>query len=133
MKRLALLNLLLGLCFIEMGLFFISNGTTVKPSMGWPVGFFIGLPLALAVLVWFRLRWAAMVCVMYATVGLAMDIATVVQVLKNDVAVDMTLLQNGVSGLFNFLLIIFGGRSFLNVDQALMPQEFRPPNPPSPS
>lgn len=133
MKRLALLNLLLGLCVIEMGLLLMDNGTPLKPGMGWPVGFFIGLPLVLAVLVWFQFRWAAMVCVMYATVGLAMDIATLVQVLKNDSAVSVPLLYNGVSGLFNLLLIVFGGRSFLDVSQVLMPQESHPPSPPSPS
>ncbi len=131
MKRLALLNLLLALFFVETGLFFMDNGTTVKPDMAWPVVFFIALPLTLAVLVWFQLRWAAMVCVMYATVGLAMDIATIVQVLKNDAEAAMTLLHSGASGLFNFLLIAYGGRSFLDVSRALMPQESRPPSPPS--
>ena len=131
MKRLALLTLLLGLCAIEMGIFFMDNGTPLKPGMGWPVSFFIGLPLALAVLVWFQFRWVAMVCVMYATVGLAMDIATLVQVLKNDTELPVTLLHNGVSGVFNFLLIVFGGRSLLDVSEALMPQESRPPSPPS--
>lgn len=133
MKRLALLTLLLGLCSIEMGLFFMDDGTAIKPGMGWPVGFFIGLPLTLAILVWFQFRWAAMVCVMYATVGLAMDIATLVQVLKNDAEVPVTLLHNAISGVFNFLLIVFGGRSFLDVSEAMMPQESRPPSPPSPS
>lgn len=132
MKRLALLNLLLGLCVIELGLFFMDNGATVKPGVNWAVGFFIGLPLALAVLVWFQFRWAAMVCVMYATVGLAMDIATLVQLLNNDdFEVSLTFLHSGVSGLFNFLLIVFGGRSFLDVSEVLMPQESHPPNPPS--
>lgn len=133
MKRLSLLILLLGLCAIGMGLLFTDNGTTLKLNLGWPVGFFIGLPLALAILVWFQFRWAAMVCVMYATIGLAMDIATLVQVLKNDSELPVTLLRNGVSGVFNFLLIVFGGRSFLDVSEALMLQESRPPNPPSPS
>lgn len=133
MNRLALLTLLLGLCSIEMGLLFMDNGTPIKPGMGWPIGFFIGLPLALALLIWFQFRWAAMVCVMYATVGLAMDIATLVQVLKNDAEVPMTVLHNGISGTLNFLLIVFGGRSFLDVSEAMMPQESHPPSPPSPS
>jgi len=109
----------------------MDNGITLKPGLGWPIGFFIGLPLALAILVWFQFRWVAMVCVMYATIGLAMDIATLVQVLKNDTELPVTFLHNGVSGVLNFLLIVFGGRSFLDVSEGLMPQESRPPSPPS--
>lgn len=131
MNRLSLLTLLLGLCSIETGLFLMDNGITLKPGLGWPIGFFIGLPLALAILVWFQFRWVAMVCVMYATIGLAMDIATLVQVLKNDTELPVTFLHNGVSGVLNFLLIVFGGRSFLDVSEGLMPQESRPPSPPS--
>lgn len=35
-------------------------------------------------LVWLKIRWAAMACVIYGTVGLALDLATTVQILTND-------------------------------------------------
>ena len=98
--------------------------------MTWRIGFFVLVPLILAGLIWLRLRWAAMVCVIYATVGLALDVATIVQVLTKDSEVGVSLIANMVSGLFNFLLIVFGGRSFLDVGQGPTPLEPRPPNPP---
>jgi hypothetical protein len=91
------------------------------------------MPLTLAVLIWLHLRWAAMACVIYATVGLALDMATIIQVLTKDSELGVSLIANALSGLFNFFLIVFGGRSFLDVGQGPMPLESRPPNPPSPS
>ncbi len=91
------------------------------------------MPLALAVLIWLQLRWAAMACVIYATVGLALDIATIIQVLTKDSEVGVSLIANVISGLFNFFLIVFGGRSLLDVGPGPMPLEPHPPNPPSPS
>lgn len=57
---------------------------STKSGMSWRIGFFILLPLALAVLIGLQLRWAAMACVIYATVGLALDVATIIQVLTKD-------------------------------------------------
>jgi hypothetical protein len=132
MKQTALLNLLIATLIVETGFFLIEHGTSMKPGMTWRIGYFILMPLALAVLIWLRLRWAAMACVIYATVGLALDIATIIQVLTKDSAAGASLIANVISGLFNFLLIVFGGRSFLDVGQEPMPLEPRPPNPPSP-
>lgn len=133
MKQTALLNLLIGTLVIETGFFLIEDGMSTKPGMSWRIGFFILLPLALAVLIGLQLRWAAMACVIYATVGLALDVATIIQVLTKDSEVGVSLIANVVSGLFYFLLIVFGGRSLLGVGQGPMPQEPRLPNPPFPS
>lgn len=133
MKQAALLNLLIATLIVETGFFLIENGVATKPGMAWRIGFFTLMPLALAVLIWLQLRWAALVCVIYATVGLALDVATVAQVLTKDSGLGVFLAANAVSGLFNFLLIVFGGRSFLDVGQGPTPLESRPPNPPSPS
>lgn len=133
MKQTALLNLLIGTLIVETGFFLIENGASAKPGMAWRIGFFILTPLTLAVLIWLHLRWAAMACVIYATVGLALDMATIIQVLTKDSELGVSLIANALSGLFNFFLIVLGGRSFLDVGQGPMPLESRPPNPPSPS
>jgi hypothetical protein len=133
MKRTALLVLLMGTLGVEAAVLLLENGTSTILGMRWRIGFFILTPLVLALLVWFQLRWVAMACVMYATVGLAMDVATIVQVLTKDSEVGASLIANAVSGLLNFLLIVFGGRSFLDVGQGPMPREPRPPSPPFPS
>lgn len=131
MKQTALLNLLIATLVVETGFFLLDNGTSTKPGVAWRIGFFILVPLALAVLIWLQLRWAAMVCVIYATVGLALDVATIIQVLAKDSEVGTSFMPNVISGLFNFFLIVFGGRLFLGVSPGPTPLESRPPNPPS--
>lgn len=115
MNRSALLASLLGLFVIELGILLGENGPTPIPGFSWKIAFFILLPLALAVLIWRRFRWAAMVCVIYATVGLAMDLATIVQLPTQGLDTVHSLITNGISGLFNLLLIVFGGRWLLDV------------------
>lgn len=133
MKQTTLLILLLSLLTIEGVVLVGGNSTSTISSMDWRIAFFILIPLGLALLVWFQFRWAAMACVMYATVGLAMDVATMVQTLTSDSDVGGSLILSGTSGLLNFFLIVFGGRSFLDVGQGLMPPKSRSPSPPSPS
>lgn len=133
MKQTALLNLLIGTLIVEAGFLLIANDISSRPGMAWRIGFFILMPLALAVLIWLQLRWAAMVCVIYATVGLAMDIATIVQELAKNSEGVVSTTANGVSGLFYLCLIVFGGRSFFDTDQEPMPPESRSPSPPFPS
>lgn len=133
MKRTALLLLLLGTLIVEAGLLFMKDGTATTAGMDWRIGFFILTPLALALLVGLQFRWAAMACVIYATVGLAMDLAMIVQTFTQDSEEAVSMIGNGISGLFNFCLIVFGGRLFLEVGRGSMPLESRPPSPPSPS
>jgi hypothetical protein len=71
-----------------------------------------------------------MAAVMYGTVGLAMDISTLVQGLTKPDVPQITLALSGLTGLLNFLLILFGGKGFLNVMDASSPREFPRPNPP---
>lgn len=133
MNRSALLASLLGLFVIEVGAHFSGNSASTIASSSWRIGFFVLLPLALAVLIWLRFRWAAMVCVIYATVGLAMDLATLVQLPVQDPDTVHTLITSVISGLFNFLLIVFGGRWLLGDGQEQMPPKSHSPSPPSPS
>ncbi len=130
MKQTALLGGLIGTLIVETGFFLIENGASTNAGTAWRIGFFILLPLTLTILIALQLRWAIMVCVIYATIGLALDVATIVQVLTKDPEVGVSLVANLISGLFNFLLIVFGGRAFLDVSQKPMPLGHRPPNPP---
>ena len=95
--------------------------------------FLVAAPIGLAAIVWGKLAWAAMACVIYGTVGLALDLATIVQILTKDLPGDPALLRSGISGVLNFLLIALGGRSFLEMRQGPPPPESRPPSPPSPT
>lgn len=130
MKRNALLILLAGVLIVAIGSLSINRGASTAPTQAWWIGFLVLMPVGLGVLVWLELRWAAMASVIYGTVGLALDLATTVQILTKDSDVFLPLTSSVVSGLLNFLLIVFGGRSFLDVTQAPPPRESHPPNPP---
>lgn len=127
-----LLVLLLSTLIVEAGFLFIQNGISTSLAMDWKIGFFILIPLGLALLIWFQFRWASAGCVFYATVGLAMDIATIVQAPAKDSESVASMMASGVSGLFYLCLIVFGGRSFLYGGAEPMPLGPRPPSPPFP-
>ncbi len=101
-------------------------------SLGWSL-FLYGLPLALIGCLLAKQRWALMAAVMYGTVGLAMDISTIVQGFTQPDVPETTAAMSGVTGLLNFLLIVFGGKGFLDVTDASSPREFPRPSPPSSS
>lgn len=115
MKHSVLLTLLAGLLAVNIGALTIGSEDSASPTGAWWIVFFALVPFSLGLLVWCGFRWALMACVMYGTVGLAMDVATMVQILSKDPDVMLTLLSSLVSGFLNFLLILFGGRSFLDV------------------
>ena len=130
MNRNAMLTLLAGLLVVGTGSLWMGSGNATGPTQAWWVGFLMLMPLGLSILVWLELRWAAMACVIYATVGLALDLATMVQILTKDTDMFAQLISSLVSGLLNFLLIVFGGRSSLDLPLAPPPRESRPPSPP---
>ena len=78
-------------------------------------GFQFGLPLLVGGVCLTGKRWAAMIGVMYGTIGLALDIATFVQSITSEMDslhfVGLILL----TALFNFLLIVIGGRQVVTV------------------
>ena len=133
MNRNALVTLLAGILFVGIGSLPTGNSSAATPTQAWWIGFLVLMPLGLAILVWLELRWAAMLCVVYATVGLALDVATTVQILTKEAEVMAPLIRSLVSGFLNFLLIVFGGRAFLNTPPAPPPLGSRPPSPPPPS
>lgn len=89
-------------------------------SSGW-LGFLYGIPVILAGALLGGQRWALMAAVMYGTVGLALDLSTVVQEITHGPARPAVLSASGVTALLNFLLILLGGRGFLDAS--------RPPSP----
>lgn len=109
-----------------------STDQTGAARTAW--GFFLVLlPLALAGALWMGWTWAAMACVVYGTIGLALDLATATSILGGHDGIDTMLAFSGISGPLNLLLIIFGGLVFWNCLQGLSPRVSRPASPPSPS
>lgn len=95
--------------------------------------FLVILPLALAAMIVIGTTWAAMVCVIYGTAGLALDLATVISILGGRGGSEFTLALSIVSGSANFALIVFGGRAFWARLGERQPPGSRPPSPPFPS
>lgn len=86
-------------------------------SFGW-LGFLYGIPLLLVAALVSGRRWALMAAVIYGTVGLALDLSTVVQELTQGPGGPAVLVASGVTGLLNFLLILLGGRGFLDLPRS---------------
>jgi hypothetical protein len=105
---------------------------SVARALPWKV-FLFGLPLALIGCLLANQRWALMAAVMYGTVGLALDISTIVQGLTKPDVSQTILITSGVTVALNFLVIVFGGKGFLTVSELSSPQEFPRPNPQFPS
>jgi len=127
-----LVGLLAGLCLIGANTIQLIPAATDTVRIGWMV-YLIAFPIALAGLVRIGWTWTAMACVIYGTVGLALDIATVTSILSGQGETGALFLFSAMSGIVNFLLILFGGRAFLHSFQGTGLPESRPPSPPSPS
>ena len=127
-----LLGLLAGLCLIGAYTTQLIPAVTEAGRIGWMV-YLIAFPIALASRVWIGWTWTAMACVIYGTVGLALDLATVTSILSGQGETGALFLFSAMSGTVNFLLILFGGRAFLQSSLGAALPESRPPSPPSPS
>lgn len=128
-----LLGLLGGLCLLGgYSLRVAQASSTAGPARSVWIVFLILLPLALVGCVWMAWRWSAMACVIYGTIGLALDLATLVSIAPHLDGELSTAALSGLSGLANFFLILFGGRSFLHLPSKLSPPGSHPPNPPTP-
>ena len=110
----------------------LSPAMRQAPQISWWL-FLVLLPLGLGVAIMLGWAWSAMACVAYGTIGLAVDLATVVSILGGREGSDLTLALSVVSGSANFALILSGGRAFWTILQGSGPRGSRPPNPPSPS
>jgi hypothetical protein len=127
-----LIGLLAGLCLIGASTTQLIPAATDTGRIGWML-YLIACPVALAALIWMGWTWTAMACVIYGTVGLALDLATVTSILSGKSETGTLLLFSAMSGIVNFLLILFGGRAFLHSSLGTALPESRPPSPPSPS
>jgi hypothetical protein len=110
----------------------LAPAASEAPQVMWWL-FLVVLPVALATAILIGWTWAAMLCVVYGTIGLALDLATVVSVLGGREGSDLTLCLSIVSGSANGVLIIFGGRAFSSLLEERRPPGSRPPSPPFPS
>lgn len=95
--------------------------------------FLVLIPLVLASFVMLGWTWPSMACVVYGTVGLAIDLSTLVPLLGRLHESSLKVVLGTLSGSANLLLIVFGGRAFWSALEELRPPESRPPSPPSPS
>jgi len=127
-----LIGLLAGLCLIGANTTQLIPAATEAVRIGWML-YLIAFPIALAGLVLIGWTWTAMACVIYGTVGLALDLATVTSILGGQGETGALFLFSAMSGIVNFLLILFGGRAFLHSSLGAGLPESRPPSPPSPS
>lgn len=129
--RLHLVIVLGGLGLIGLGTILLTHDSAASsPVRIFWIVFLILFPIGLIGPVWRAWRWSAMACVMYGTIGLALDLATLVSIAPKLDGEASTAGLSGLSGLANFFLILFGGRSFLHLPPGLSPPESRPPNPP---
>ena len=108
-----LIGLLAGLCLIGATTTQLVPAATEAGRIGWML-YLLVFPIALAGLVWIGWTWTAMACVIYGTVGLALDLATVTSILGGQGETGTLFLFSVMSGIVNFLLILFGGRAFLH-------------------
>ncbi len=107
-----------------------SAGASHLPPL-WSM-FSFGLPIVLCGALLGGRAWAFMGAVMYATVGLALDISTGVYAVTHEHSSGQGLPGIGISAVLNFLVIVFGGRGFLGAIERLRPRADLHPSPPSP-
>lgn len=91
-------------------------------------GFLFGIPLILATFAFIGSRWVLMAGVIYGTIGLALDISTIVQETARSNPEQTVLWMCVGIGLLNVLVIAIGGRGFLDVPSPARPQASPPPN-----
>jgi len=127
-----LVSLLVGLCLIGANTTHLIPAANDAGRIGWML-YLIAIPAALAGLVWIGWTWTAMACVVYGTVGLALDLATITSILGGSGETGALFILSALSGVVNFLLILFGGRAFFHSSLGIALPGSRPPSPPSPS
>lgn len=98
-----------------------SGALATERWLAWD-GFLFGVPVILAGCLLVGPRWAFMAGVMYATIGLAMDLSTAALELSDPHTRAEVLRVTALTGTINFLLILVGGSGFLSAE----PAETRP-------
>ncbi len=107
--------LLAGLTALEALLFLLQASAELSTIReGVLVGFLFGVPtLLIGGLLAVRKHWIVMAAVMYSTIALALDLATIVQEVSQAAPRGIILTLTIGSSLLNFLIMIFGGRCAL--------------------
>lgn len=126
--RAALTVVLAGLLLIGMETRRAMTGSNLLDRSFWLWDLFlIVIPLALIGLVWTKWNWPGMACVLYGTVGLALDLATLTGSAHSQAWFTSL---NLLSGCFNLLLIVAGWHAFVrSLREHGLPKRL-PPNPP---
>lgn len=121
--------LLIALIILEGVLFGVEMGSplsTIKDGV--LLGFLFGVPALLVIgLILIRQPWTVMGTVIYSTIALALDLATIVQEASQPSPRIIVLMLILGSSLLNFLIMTIGGRCLLT----FQPGE-RPPGGPHP-
>lgn len=119
--------LLIALIVLESALFVVESASPLSTiKAGVLLGFLFGLPALLAGgMIAFRQPWTVMGTVIYSTVALALDLATIVQEASLATPRMIVLMLILGSSLLNFLIMIMGGRCLLS----FQPGERPPGNP----
>ena len=91
------------------------------------------LPPVLAAITLTGARWTFMVAVIYGTIGLALDISTIVQEFLRAQMVSAAVWLSAVTGLLNAALVGIGGNGFLDLDRPSSLRAAPPPSHRSPS
>ena len=114
-KRFPLIGLLTILILIEGGRWTVlSSPTDSQATRGTLIVFLFAVPLALAgLVVYTQRRWATMIVVMYGTIALALDLATMVQELSQEGSRIAVIMLSLASSLGSFLLLVLGGQMLL--------------------
>ncbi|MBA2485198.1 MAG: hypothetical protein H0V35_03720 [Nitrospira sp.] len=124
------IGLLVALIAVEVSLFILGSTSplsTIKNSV--LVGFLFGFPaLLVGGLLVIRQQWIAMVAVLYSTIALALDMATIVQEASQPAPRSVVLALTLMSSLLNFLIMVFGGRCALTFKPDEQPPAGRHPN-----
>lgn len=122
--------LLAGLTALEALLFLFQSPSplsTIQDEI--LVGFLFGVPaLLIGGLVAIRKHWTVMAAVMYSTIALALDLATIVQEASQPAPRAIVLALTAGSSVLNFLIMILGGRCALTFQPGERPPEDPHPN-----
>jgi hypothetical protein len=120
--------LLIALIVLESALFVVESASPLSTiKAGVLLGFLFGLPALLAGgMIALRQPWTVMGTVIYSTVALALDLATIVQEASLATPRMIVLMLILGSSLLNFLIMIMGGRCLLSFQPGERPRGGNP-------
>jgi hypothetical protein len=130
-----IVGLLVVLIMVEVSLFILGSGSSLS-TIEHPVlvGFLFYIPaLLVGGLLLIHQQWVAMISVIYSTIALALDLATIVQESNQSSPHSVVLILTVLSSLVNLLILIFGGRCAISFKPDKQPPAGQLPNVQSPA